>query len=93
MPVFVFHGLYFLLWLTTFVVFIILCLALVVDDLREKYKEAYENKAKMPSWYYTMDHIFDILALFIMAGLGFYAYAVLYFFCIAVAYIVQSDMD
>jgi len=81
LPVGLFNGLYFLLFFIT-----ILCLALfssiiimffIDPELTGEHWEFY-FKASKPNWYYRLDFIFDVCMLVLLAGLGFYFYAIFY---------------
>lgn len=93
MPAFAFNGGFFIVWLFTIAGIIlfsgcILTLAIAEDDkIREKANIKMPKKSK---WYYYFDASYDLVMIFVLAGMGHYVYAVFYAASHILMYIFRS---
>lgn len=84
LPPFIFNGGYFLIWIITILGIIVFLLSIAIYIITEgdaeyldSARRAFEENRKS-DLYYKVDLYFDIFMLFVLGGLGYYAYAVFY---------------
>ena len=78
-PVTLFNGIFFLLWLVFLSLLVLVTVALlmvVLDELPDKMVEAMPKWSK---WYWLIDGTYDLAMIIILAGMGHYAFALLYY--------------
>ena len=98
LPPFFWNGGIFLIWVATAFACVVLFMCLIVilildldDDAFSDTKLKIKNSGKTER-YYQIDIIFDLVMLFVLAGLGFYGYAILYAITNVLMYIFRRSL-
>lgn len=79
LPSFAFSGLYFIVWMFTSFAIVTFAIGIVLITVNEDLEKQLKDKiVKRSKWYYRIDMLYDLIMVFILAGLGFYVYAGFY---------------